>query len=117
MELPGLNLELWNAPSPPLPHHSSPGKELSADVSKVKAAKAKAADQVATHFEAVFWSMLIKEMREGLEPGGMLGEDGGDVLGGMFDVTMGDHLAQSHGLGVAVMVRQQLEKDHASKLH
>src|SRR5438477_5517530 len=64
--------------------------------------------KVAGRFEGMFWSILIKEMREGLEPGVMLGEDTGDVLGGMFDQTMGDHLAEGHALGIATMIQRQL---------
>jgi len=117
MDLPGLHLDLWNGPSLPLPQVSVPTTKKSLVHARTDVAWEKEADQVATRFEAMFWSMLIKDMREGLEPGVMLGEDGGDVLGGMFDMTMGDHLAKAHGLGIAVLVRQQLEKDHASKQH
>lgn len=70
----------------------------------------KDADRVASRFEGMFWSMLLKEMREGLEPGVMLGEDGGDVLGGMFDLTMGDHMSQGHNLGIAAMIKRHLEE-------
>ena len=45
----------------------------------------KAADQVAQDFESVFASMLLKEMRQSLEPGSLFGEDSGDVYGGLFD--------------------------------
>lgn len=66
--------------------------------------------RVAARFEGMFWSLLIKEMREGLEPGVMLGEDAGDVLGGLFDQTLGEHLAEGHALGIAAMIQRQLAK-------
>jgi Rod binding domain-containing protein len=70
--------------------------------------RGKSAEDVASRFEGVFWSMLTKEMRESLEPGVFLGEDTGDVLGGMFDLYMGEHLAQGQTLGIAALIKRQL---------
>ena len=66
-------------------------------------------DNVATGFESIFSSLLVKSMRESLGQGGLFGEeDRSDVLGGMFDYFMGQHLAPSGGLGIAAMVKKQL---------
>jgi len=60
---------------------------------------------MAKQFESLFVSMLIKEMRqssgfgEGLFPG-----DASDTYGGMFDMFMGQHLAENGGIGLAEMV-------------
>ena len=56
--------------------------------------------------EAVFISMLVKELRTaGLEEGLFAG-DSSDTFGGMFDSFMGKELAKSGGIGL-----QRLFKD------
>ncbi len=62
-------------------------------------------DQVGTEFESLFMSMLLKEMRqiEG-EEGGLFSGDGGDVYGGLFDLMMGQSLAQNSPLNIAQLV-------------
>lgn len=67
-------------------------------------------DEVATAFEAVFASMLVKEMRNTLEDG-FFGGESSDVLGGMFDMHIGQAMAESGGLGVKEMVLQHLSKE------
>jgi peptidoglycan hydrolase FlgJ len=70
-------------------------------------------DHVAEGFDAMFATLLIKQMRQTLddgEEGGMFGKDSGDVLGGLFDTFMGDHLAKAGGLGIGKMVKHQLEQ-------
>ena len=69
-------------------------------------------EKVAKDFESVFSSMMLKEMRSSLEPGSLFGADKSDVYGGMFDQFMGQHMADSGGMGLAKMVREALE--HAS---
>ncbi|GIW83049.1 MAG: hypothetical protein KatS3mg105_4856 [Gemmatales bacterium] len=65
-------------------------------------------DQVAEDFEGTFLSLLFKEMRQTLEEGTLFADDKSDVLGGMFDIFMGQHLAAAGGLGIAAMVRRYL---------
>lgn len=60
--------------------------------------------------ESTFLSLLLKEMRQALEPEGLFGKDGGDVLGGMFDHFMSQHLMQVGGVGMARALQQQLGK-------
>lgn len=67
-------------------------------------------DEVATAFEAVFASMLVKEMRNTLKDG-FFGGESSDVLGGMFDLHLGKAMAESGGLGVKDMVLQHLSKN------
>ncbi len=66
-------------------------------------------DTVATNFESVFLSMMMKEMRQTLDKGGFFGQDSGDVYGGLFDLYLGQHLAQAGGIGIANLIRRQLE--------
>jgi Rod binding domain-containing protein len=66
-------------------------------------------DSVATNFESMFLSLMLKQMRQTLEPGGLFAQDSGDVFGGLFDLYLGQHLAQSGGLGIGTMLKRQLE--------
>jgi len=61
---------------------------------------------VAQEFDAVFYSMLLKEMRQTVGEDGLFGGDQGDTLGGLFDLFMGKHLAQSSELGIGRAVTQ-----------
>ena len=65
-------------------------------------------DSVATGFESMFLSQMLKEMRQTLEPETMFGSDAGDVLGGLFDHFLGQHMAQSGAVGIGAMVKKQL---------
>ena len=67
-------------------------------------------EQVASEFESVFLSLLLKEMRNTLdqENGGLFGGEGSDTLGGMFDMFMGKHLADSSPLGISGAVKSYL---------
>ena len=67
-----------------------------------------ALDTVATGIESMFLSILLKEMRQTLEPGTMFPQDSGDILGGLFDLFLGQHLAQTGALGIGAMVKKQL---------
>lgn len=65
-------------------------------------------EKVAQDFEAAFLSILLKEMRQTLEPSTMFEGDKSDVFGGMFDQFLGEHLAQAGALGIARLVKNQL---------
>lgn len=71
-------------------------------------------DTVAQGFESMFASLLIKQMRQSLEPDTLFGQDNGDVLGGMFDFFLGQHLARSGALGIGAMVSRQMPQVRAS---
>jgi len=60
--------------------------------------------------EATFLSMLLKEMRETLDPeGGLFPGDSGDVQGGLFDLYMSKHLADAGGVGMADAIVRQMQ--------
>lgn len=67
-------------------------------------------EQVASDFESVFLSLLLKEMRNTLdqENGGLFGGEGSDTMGGMFDMFMGKHLADASPLGISNAVESYL---------
>ena len=69
--------------------------------------------EVGKAFEAMFASMLIKQMRKSLDGPGLFANDKSDVLGGLFDHFMSQHIAQKGGLGIAALIQKHLE--HGSK--
>lgn len=72
---------------------------------------AKTSPKEAAHaFESMFASLLLKHMRQPLEEGhGLFGHDPSDVMGGLFDHFMGQHLAQRGGFGIAAMIEKHLQ--------
>ena len=60
-------------------------------------------------FEGMLVSILIKQMRQSLD-GTMFGKDSSDVIGGLFDHYLGEHIAKSGGFGIGNMIRAQLER-------
>jgi flagellar protein FlgJ len=72
----------------------------------------RATERVAAEFESLFVSMVLKEMRQTLEPDTLFGNDTSDAYGGLFDLYMSKHVVEAGGFGVAKMVRQSLEKRH-----
>ena len=68
-------------------------------------------ESVGKDFESVFLSMLVKEMRQSLDQG-FFGEETSDTYGGMFDLFIGQSLAQSKPLGIAEMLLDQYRASH-----
>lgn len=64
-------------------------------------------EKVGNEFEAVFLSLMLKEMRNTLdtENGGLFAGEGSDTLGGMFDMFMSQHMAKSQPLGIGDAIR------------
>ena len=62
--------------------------------------------EVAKAFEAIFASLLVKQLRNTGLGEGLFSGDKSDTLGGLFDMFLGQHLAQSEGLGVARMIQK-----------
>jgi Rod binding domain-containing protein len=90
---------------PPSPLGASP----EALAAQAKSGDARAPDRVAAEFESMIVSMVLKEMRQTLEPGTLFGEDSSDSYGGIFDLYLGKHLADAGGFGVSGMVKRYLE--------
>lgn len=65
--------------------------------------------QVATDFESLFASQILKEMRRTLDSEAMFGGDTGDVYGGMFDLFVGQQMASNGGFGLAKMLREAMQ--------
>ena len=79
-----------------------PGAESEAHAERI--------EEVATEFESIFLSLLLKEMRNTLDQqdGGLFGGEGSDTFGGMFDMFMGQHLADASPLGISDAVKSYL---------
>ena len=67
----------------------------------------------AEQFESIFFSMLIKEMRQTLQEG-LFGGESSDSFGALFDQHMGSHLASGAGLGVRDLVLSQALKSQSA---
>lgn len=57
-------------------------------------------DAALQEFEGIFVSMMLKEMRKSVGEG-FFGGDKADAIGGLFDMTIGEELGRSGGLGIA----------------
>jgi peptidoglycan hydrolase FlgJ len=80
------------------------------------AAAATKLKNTAKEFEATLLSMLLKEMRQTLdEDGGLFPGDSGDVQGGLFDMFMSRHLADSGGIGLAAYLERQIHATSSAK--
>jgi flagellar protein FlgJ len=77
--------------------------------------KHSAAQQVGEDFEAVFMSMLLKQLRSSMSEDGLFSGDKSDTYGGIFDLFLGKHVAAASPLGVGQMVQSYLESTGASE--
>ncbi|MEL7497674.1 MAG: rod-binding protein [Planctomycetota bacterium] len=69
-------------------------------------------EKIASDFESMFVSLMLKEMRNTLdsEGGGLFAGEGSDSYGGMFDMFMGQHLAEAKPLGIADAIETYLNR-------
>ena len=74
-----------------------------------KIASAKEAKSAGKEFESLFLSLMIKQMRSSLEGGFFQGESS-DVYGGMFDMMLGQSMAESAPLGIQSLVTDFLKR-------
>jgi Rod binding domain-containing protein len=71
-------------------------------------------DQTARQFEALFATLLVREMRRAI-PGGLFGKGAGaDVFEGWFDDHVGQSLASREALGIGAMVRTSILREQAA---
>ena len=95
--------------TPTLPT-SAIGPDPASLANQLNGGRGRSVDDVARDFEGMFMSIMLKQMRGTLEPGNFFGSDSADVYGGLFDLYMGQHLAQAGGLGLGAMLKQQLSR-------
>jgi flagellar protein FlgJ len=106
-----------NAITANLPSLASLGDDPQTLMAQAKNGGAASIDKAATGFESMFTSLVLKEMRQTLDSGSLFPGDTGDVYGGMFDLFIGQHIAQSGGFGIAAAVKRQFEasQNHGAK--
>ncbi len=76
---------------------------------RVRAGDKRALPALASEFESLFLSQVLKSMRDTAGPeGGLFGQDQADIYGGLFDQFLGKHLAQAGGFGLARVLEKQL---------
>jgi flagellar protein FlgJ len=90
------------------------GADPASLAAQTRAGGDRAIEKAATGFESMFLSLMLKEMRQTLEPDTLFGPDSGDVLGGLFDMFLSQYLAPAGALGIASMVRKQLNAQQAA---
>lgn len=70
---------------------------------------------MATEFESLMTSQLLKQMRATTGEGGLFPGDDSDTLGGMFDMVFGQYIAENGGLGIAEHLEPHMPKAKDSK--
>ena len=74
-------------------------------------------EQIGRDFESIFFSLMLKEMRSsisGEEGGGLFAGEGSDTYGGMFDMFIGQHLADNAELGIGSQIESYLKNKHTN---
>ena len=56
---------------------------------------------VAKEMESLFVSLMLKEMRQAGTEGGLFPGDSSDTFGGMFDLYLGNYIAEAGGIGLS----------------
>lgn len=76
---------------------------------------ARPAADVAAEVEGLFVALLIKQMRQTMSGEGFIPGDDSDIVGGLFDQYLGEHIAAAGGLGLARSLTQQLPGGEAAE--
>jgi len=73
-------------------------------------------EEAAKGFDAVFFRMLIKEMRKTVEKTGLMGENSSSMkmYEDLLDEKLAESMADKHGIGVGDMVRDHLKEQQAT---
>ena len=81
------------------------------------ASEARSADseEAAQKFEALFATMLVREMRRALPEGFFGGGSGAEIYEGWLDEHVGEALARDGGLQLAGMIKTNLARERAQE--
>ena len=90
----------------PISSSSLVGVPTSSSTGKTAATGLHQQEELAAQFEGMFVSMLLKEMRSTLESG-LFGGENSDTYGALFDMYLGQHLADSGALGIRDLLLHQ----------
>lgn len=75
------------------------------ELSPADSLKSAKVEKAIKDFEGLFLSMMIKELRQTSSGDGLFAGDASDTYGGMFDMFMGNELAEGEGLGLDSLFR------------
>lgn len=64
--------------------------------------------ELGAQFESLFASLMLKELRQTVSEEGLFAGDSSDTYGGLFDMFLGQHIAQGSPLGIGKLVEAQL---------
>ncbi len=70
-----------------------------------QSSQTESAERLGRELEALFVSMMMKQMRQSSLDEGLFPGDRSDTLGGIFDDAMGKQVAELGGLGVAELIQ------------
>lgn len=84
---------------------SKPATITQKDLSPADSLKSTKVEKAIKDFEGLFLSMMIKELRQTGSGDGLFAGDGSDTYGGMFDMFLGNELAEGKGLGLESLFR------------
>jgi Rod binding domain-containing protein len=89
-----------------------PPVDLLGSTGELSAGRERSTADAVQQFEAVFVSLVLKQMRQSLSGEGLIPGDSGDIVGGLFDQYLGQHISDSGGFGLAESLLRSLEPDH-----
>jgi len=84
------------------------GSRIDELASRAGAPSAVADKELGAQFESLFVSMMLKEMRQTVSEDGLFAGDSSDTYGGLFDMFLGQHIAQGSPLGIGKLIETQL---------
>jgi Rod binding domain-containing protein len=93
-----------SAPGSPL----SPTPDIHSLARGLDAGNPERSAETARQFEGLFVSMLLKELRQSDDDGGLFAGDASDTYGALFDQFMGQHLAQQGAFGIGDLVQRHV---------
>ena len=76
--------------------------------SRAGAPTAARSEDLGAEFESLFVSLMLKEMRQTASEDGLFAGDSSDTYGGLFDMFLGQHIAQGSPLGIGKLIESQL---------
>jgi Rod binding domain-containing protein len=84
------------------------GARIDELAARARAPLAAADADLGSQFESLFVSMMLKEMRQTVSEDGLFAGDSSDTYGGLFDMFLGQHMAQGSPLGIGKLIEAQL---------
>lgn len=88
-----------------------PPVDLLRSAGEVSALGGRSPAEAVQQFEAVFVSLVLKQMRQSFAGEGLIPGDSGDIVGGLFDQYLGEHISDSGGFGLAGSLLRSLDPE------